>query len=165
MLCLLILPQVSRGPLTLQRVSLHVNEARRLNDSQSVATRSLPALDAQLFLRPSRPPSLRPSLHRAAPWRSVYHRTRVKGGPIASLATSVPLAARPILAAFRRGDLGSCVEPAEAENTPWPVQVLWIHFVVNAPFGFALGLRLAGTMKLSPWPNRPGKPEVPVIRS
>jgi len=77
----------------------------------------------------------------------------------------VPLAARPTLAAFRRGDLGSCVEPAEAENTPRPVQVLWIHFVVNAPFGFALGLRLTGTMKLPPWPNRPGKPEVPVIRS
>lgn len=48
MLCLLILPQVSRGLRTLQRVSLHVNEARRLNDSQSVATRPLPTLGCSI---------------------------------------------------------------------------------------------------------------------
>jgi hypothetical protein len=129
MLCLPILPQVSRGLLTLQRVSLLVNEGRRLNDSQSVATRPLPTLGCSIAFTAIFPSAFLASCGAAAvgipPHQGERRADRIPGDVSAAGGTAD-------LDCFWRRDLGSCVEPAEAENTPRPVQVLWIRFVVNA---------------------------------
>ena len=60
-----------------------------------------------------------------------------------------------LLVAFVLTFLGATIFNLAAGEPFTPAQVLWIHFVVNAPFGFALGFdrETAGLMKLKPRPR------------
>src|SRR4029078_10622270 len=57
-----------------------------------------------------------------------------------------------LLVAFVVTFLGATVFNIAAGETSPPAHVLWIHFVVNAPFGFALGfdLETPGLMRRTP---------------
>jgi Ca2+-transporting ATPase len=60
-----------------------------------------------------------------------------------------------LLVAFVLTFLGASLFNLAAGEPFTPAQVLWIHFVVNAPFGFALGfdLETPGLMSLHPRPR------------
>jgi len=60
-----------------------------------------------------------------------------------------------LLVAFVVTFLGATVFNIAAGEPFTPAQVLWIHFVVNAPFGFALGfdLETPGLMRRTPRPR------------
>jgi Ca2+-transporting ATPase len=60
-----------------------------------------------------------------------------------------------LLVAFVLTFLGATLFNIAAGEPFTPVQVLWIHFVVNAPFGFALGFdrESPGLMSLTPRPR------------
>jgi len=60
-----------------------------------------------------------------------------------------------LLVAFVLTFLGATIFNLAAGEPFTPAQVLWIHFVVNAPFGFALGFdrETAGLMNLRPRPR------------
>src|SRR3954454_10361651 len=60
-----------------------------------------------------------------------------------------------LLVAFVLTFLGATIFNLAAGEPFTPGQVLWIHFVVNAPFGFALGfdLQTPGLMRLRPRPR------------
>ncbi len=60
-----------------------------------------------------------------------------------------------LLVAFVRTFLGASLFNIAAGEPFTPAQVLWIHFIVNAPFGFALGFdqETPGLMALKPRPR------------
>src|SRR5437763_13335653 len=60
-----------------------------------------------------------------------------------------------LLVAFVLTFLGATIFNLAAGEPFTPAQVLWIHFVVNAPFGFALGFdrETPGLMRLRPRPR------------
>ena len=66
-----------------------------------------------------------------------------------------------LLVAFVLTFLGASIFNIAAGEPFNPAQVLWIHFVVNAPFGFALGFdqETPGLMARRPRPRRPVHPD------
>ncbi|MGW4897202.1 cation-translocating P-type ATPase [Kitasatospora sp. NPDC004240] len=70
-----------------------------------------------------------------------------------------------LLVTFVLTFLGATVFNLAAGEPFTPAQVLWVHFVVNAPFGFALGFDLAspGLMRRTPRPRGESVLTAPVV--